>query len=131
MRASLTRARASRDGGEDHAVNTTEALLHVKRGLAEHQPQRRPGRYEIRCLRNNGVLRTVSADGFVAHGLNPSAVIVDELHAWRTSKQVELFDALDTAIHKRPDAYWLTITTARPRKGVAARSPLHTHVGAR
>ena len=70
------------------------------------------GRHEIRCPRNGGVLRTVSADGFVAHGLNPSAVIIDEAHSWNTTKQHELFAALDTAIHKRPGAFWLIITTA-------------------
>ena len=70
------------------------------------------GRHEIRNPLNGGVLRTVSADGFVAHGLNPSAVIIDELHAWHTNKQRELFDALDTAVHKRPGAFWLVITTA-------------------
>ena len=70
------------------------------------------GRHEIRNPANGGALRTVSADGFVAHGLNPSAVIIDELHAWTTAKQHELFDALDTAVHKRPGAFWLVITTA-------------------
>jgi len=70
------------------------------------------GRHEIRNPLNGGILRTVSADGFVAHGLNPSAVIIDELHAWHTNKQQELFDALDTAVHKRPGAFWLVITTA-------------------
>jgi hypothetical protein len=40
-----------------------------------------------------GVLRTISADGYVAHGLNPSAAIVDEAHAFTTDKQRELFEA--------------------------------------
>jgi phage terminase large subunit-like protein len=70
------------------------------------------GRHEIRNAANNGVLRTISADGFVQHGLNPAAAIIDELHAFRTDKQIELFNAIDSAIHKRPDAYWLCITTA-------------------
>jgi phage terminase large subunit-like protein len=70
------------------------------------------GRHEIRNPLNGGVLRTVSADGFVAHGLNPSACVIDELHAWSSGKQLELFDALDTAVHKRPGAFWLVITTA-------------------
>ena len=70
---------------------------------------------------------TVSADGFVAHGLNPSAVIADELHAWRTPKQVELWDALDTAIHKRPGAYWLVITTAG--RGAHHRPPVRGDAG--
>jgi hypothetical protein len=51
------------------------------------------GRHEIRNPLNGGVLRTASADGFVAHGLNPSACVIDELHAWSSGKQVELFDA--------------------------------------
>lgn len=75
------------------------------------------GHHEIRNPANGGVLRTVSADGYLAHGLNPSAVVIDELWAWRTDKQAELFTAIDTAIHKRPDAFWLAITTAGHDKG--------------
>jgi len=85
------------------------------RGFVESGPPAdvlQVGRHEIRNPLNGGVLRTVSADGFVAHGLNPSACVIDELHAWSSGKQVELFDALDTAIHKRPGAFWLVITTA-------------------
>ena len=59
-----------------------------------------------------GFSRTISADGYVAHGINPSAAIIDEAHAFTTAKQRELFEAIDTAVHKRPDAYWLLITTA-------------------
>ena len=39
------------------------------------------GRNEIRNPANGGVLRTISADGYVQHGLNPSGVVIDELHA--------------------------------------------------
>ena len=49
--------------------------------------------------------------------MNPSAVIIDELHAWHTGKQLELFDALDTSVHKRPGGFWLVITTAGHDKG--------------
>ena len=80
------------------------------------------GRHEIRNPANGGTLRTISADGFVQHGLNPSAVVIDELHAWLTGRHRELFVALDTAIHKRPGAYWLAITTAAPdRQGLLGR----------
>ncbi len=48
------------------------------------------GRNEIRNPANSGVLRTISADGYVQHGLNPSSVVIDELHAWQTDKQREL-----------------------------------------
>lgn len=75
------------------------------------------GHHEIRNPANGGVLRTVSADGYLAHGLNPSAVVIDELWAWKTDKQQELFVAIDTAIHKRPDAFWLAISTAGHDKG--------------
>ncbi len=70
------------------------------------------GRREIRRPGTRGVLRTISADGYVAHGINPCAAIIDEPHAFTTGKQRELFEAIDTAVHKRPDAYWLLITTA-------------------
>jgi hypothetical protein len=33
-------------------------------------------------------------------------------HPWRSGRQLELFDALDTAVHKRPGAFWLVISTA-------------------
>jgi phage terminase large subunit-like protein len=90
-------------------------VFEYARGFVESGPLAellQVGRHEIRNPSNGGVLRTVSADGFVAHGLNPSACVIDELHAWRTGKQIELFDALDTATHKRPGAFWLAITTA-------------------
>jgi phage terminase large subunit-like protein len=97
------------------ARDQARVVFEYARGFVESGPLAdvlQVGRHEIRNPLNGGVLRTVSADGFVAHGLNPSAVIIDELHAWNTNKQHELFDALDTAVHKRPGAFWLVITTA-------------------
>jgi phage terminase large subunit-like protein len=60
------------------------------------------GRREIAYPENRGVLRTVSADGYLQHGLNPSAAIIDEAHAFTTDKQRELFEALDTASTSAP-----------------------------
>jgi phage terminase large subunit-like protein len=97
------------------ARDQARVVFEYARGFVESGPLAdvlQVGRHEIRNPLNGGVLRTVSADGFVAHGLNPSAVVIDELHAWSTNKQHELFDALDTAVHKRPGAFWLVITTA-------------------
>jgi phage terminase large subunit-like protein len=97
------------------ARDQARVVFEYARGFVESGPLAdvlKVGRHEIGNPSNGGVLRTVSADGFVAHGLNPSAVIIDELHAWSTGKQIELFDALDTAVHKRPSAFWLVITTA-------------------
>jgi phage terminase large subunit-like protein len=97
------------------ARDQARVCFEYARGFVESGPLAevlQVGRHEIRNPLNGGVLRTVSADGFVAHGLNPSACVIDELHAWSSGKQVELFDALDTAVHKRPGAFWLVITTA-------------------
>jgi Phage Terminase len=101
------------------ARDQARVVFEYARGFVESGPLAdvlQVGRHEIRNPLNGGVLRTVSADGFVAHGLNPSAVIIDELHAWSSGKQHELFDALDTAVHKRPGAFWLVITTAGHEK---------------
>jgi Terminase large subunit, ATPase domain len=101
------------------ARDQARVVFEYARGFVESGPLAdvlQVGRHEMRNPFNGGVLRTVSADGFVAHGLNPSAVIIDELHAWNSAKQHELFDALDTAVHKRPGAFWLVITTAGHEK---------------
>ena len=58
---------------------------------------------------NNGVLKALSSDGGSKHGLNPSAVILDELHAW---KEDELFAALTTGSGARRQPLQLVITTA-------------------
>ena len=60
---------------------------------------------------NGGKLRALSSEGRSKHGLNPSCVIFDELHAWQSSEQ-ELYDALTTGSNARRQPLWLTITTA-------------------
>ena len=75
------------------------------------------GRHEIRNPANGGSLKALSADGYVQHGLNPSSAVLDELHAFQTEKQREVFTALDTAVHKRLGAFWLGTTTATGDRG--------------
>ena len=102
-RACLRGRRAGRDP-RGRRPRPARVVFEYARGFVESGPLLdvlQVGRHEIRNPANGGVLRTVSADGFVAHGLNPSAVIIDELHAWNTGKQLELFDALDTAAQGR------------------------------
>lgn len=72
----------------------------------------RPLRRAITYDRVKGSLRTLSADGYLAHGLSLSAGIRDEVHAWTTDKQHELYWALETASHKRPDSVLIDISTA-------------------
>lgn len=66
-------------------------------------------RDEIRCSRTGGTYRVVSADAGLAHGLNPSTVIVDEYHVHRND---ELFVALTTGSATRNQPLTLVITTA-------------------
>ncbi|MBT9161009.1 MAG: hypothetical protein DDT26_02306 [Dehalococcoidia bacterium] len=70
----------------------------------------------IACTHNNGRMRVLSADGDLQHGLSVSAAIMDELHAFKTNKQEELFFALVTATQKREDSVTLIITTAGANK---------------
>lgn len=60
--------------------------------------------------KNTGtILASVSRDAGPIHGLEPSMVIADEIHAWRSS---ELWTALTTGSGTRSDKLFLTITTA-------------------
>lgn len=69
-------------------------------------------RHAIVDDRTRGSMRTVSADGYTAHGLSLSAGLRDELHAWRTDRQEELYWALETSSHKRPDSVLVDVSTA-------------------
>jgi hypothetical protein len=68
-----------------------------------------PHRYVIECPRNGGIMRSLSSDAALQHGLNPSANIVDELHA---HKSAELYTALTTGTGAREQPFTLWITTA-------------------
>ncbi len=57
----------------------------------------------------SGHLRVLAADAPKVHGLTPSLAIIDELHA---HKDDELYLALRTALHKRPGARMVVISTA-------------------
>lgn len=69
----------------------------------------RPMRNAIVCPSTEGVYRVLSADGGLAHGLNPSCVVIDELHAHRDP---ELYYALTTGQLARTDPLVVSITTA-------------------
>lgn len=62
------------------------------------------------------VYRALSADAQRAHGLGPSLVVADELHAWPSSasnvRGDELWDALVTGSGDRPESLVVGITTA-------------------
>jgi phage terminase large subunit-like protein len=69
----------------------------------------RPYRYRIECPRNGGVMRSLSSDGALQHGLNPSGNVIDELHA---HKNGELYTALTTGTGAREQPLTIWISTA-------------------
>lgn len=66
-------------------------------------------RYLIECPRNGGIMRTVSSDAGLQHGLNSSGNIVDELHAHESG---DLYTALVTGTGARLQPLTLWISTA-------------------
>lgn len=71
----------------------------------------------ITCHRNGGTYRAVSADAGLQQGLNPTAVIFDELHIFKNG---ELFQALTLGSAARKSPLFLVISTA----GYDLESPL-------
>lgn len=59
----------------------------------------------------NGFLKTIGSDSKTTDGLNPSCVVLDELHAWQ-KKHRGLHEKLMTAGGARLQPLWLVITTA-------------------
>ena len=66
-------------------------------------------RNDIRFPKNNGSLKVISADASTGDGLNPSLVILDELHEAKDSK---MFDVLRSGMGFRQQPLMLSITTA-------------------
>jgi hypothetical protein len=62
-----------------------------------------------RTFVDEGFLRVVASDAPLAHGLTPSLVLVDELHAHRSG---ELYEAMRTSMLKRLGSRMVTISTA-------------------
>lgn len=65
----------------------------------------------LECPSVGGVVKRVAGDGHLNHGLNPFAVIADEIHAWHTPRQLENWRALTTAQGARRDPVIVGITT--------------------
>jgi phage terminase large subunit-like protein len=62
----------------------------------------------------------VAADGDLSDGVNPACVVADELHRWKTRKQLENWDVLSLGGVTRRQPLTIAITTA----GVQNESPL-------
>ena len=62
----------------------------------------------------------IAADGDLSDGVNPSVTVADELHRWKTRKQIENWDVLSLGGITRRQTLTVAITTA----GVQNESPL-------
>lgn len=105
-------AAPSKENAGELFEQATEFISHPQHGSRELSQLYIAQRQAIFCPSVRGVIKRVSADGNTNHGLNPHVVIVDELHAFKTPKQLELWRALGTAQGARRDPLLLFITTA-------------------
>jgi phage terminase large subunit-like protein len=68
----------------------------------------------------NSFYAAVAADGDLSDGVNPACTIADEVHRWRTRKQLENWDVLTKGGITRQETLSVGVTTA----GVENESPL-------
>jgi phage terminase large subunit-like protein len=68
----------------------------------------------------------VAADGDFGDGVNPAVVIADEIHRWKTRKQLDNWDVLSNGGITRRQTLTIAITTA----GVQNESPLAWRIAA-
>lgn len=61
----------------------------------------------VHCAETEGEYSLLSAEGFNAHGINPSAGLVDEWWQFKHRHQREGFNAIEDALHKRGGESWL------------------------
>jgi len=112
------------------AAAATRQAMNVFRAACKMVEQSALLRKRLRVLRGtNRIVKrndpdsfyaAVAADGDLSDGVNPSCVVADELHRWRTRKQIENWDVLSLGGVTRRQALTISITTA----GVQNESPL-------
>jgi phage terminase large subunit-like protein len=112
------------------AASATRQAMNVYRAACKMVEQSPLLKKRLRILRgtNRIVKRSdpdsfyaaIAADGDVGDGVNPACVIADELHRWKTRKQIENWDVLSNGGITRKQALTIAITTA----GVQNESPL-------
>jgi phage terminase large subunit-like protein len=91
----------------DQARLLFETAKRMVRNHPELERRITPRYSELRV--DGGSLRVIASDAPLAHGLTPSLVLVDELHAHRDG---ELYEAMRTSMLKRPGSRMITISTA-------------------
>jgi phage terminase large subunit-like protein len=91
----------------DQARLLFEIAKRMVRAHPELERRITPRYSELRV--DGGFLKVIASDAPLAHGLTPSLVLVDELHAHRDG---ELYEAMRTSMLKRPGSRMVTISTA-------------------
>lgn len=110
--------------GQRQALNVYRAAT----AMVEQEPLLRARlrvlRSTHRIIRRNdpdSFYAAIAADGDLSDGVNPRFVVADELHRWRTRKQMENWDVLRlSGIARKTKTVCVAITTA----GVVKESPL-------
>ena len=112
------------------AASATRQAMLVYRAACKMVEQNSILRNGLRVLRgtNRIVKRSdpdsfyaaVAADGDFGDGVNPACVIADEVHRWKTRKQLDNWDVLSAGGITRRQSLTIAITTA----GVQNESPL-------
>lgn len=104
-------------GGEVYSLagsrDQARIVFNVARAMVEASPllakECRPYRSVIEHKESGSIYRTLSADAGLAHGYNPCAAIVDELHVHPDG---DLYEAMKTAMGAREEPLLVSITTA-------------------
>lgn len=112
------------------AAAATRQALNVYRAACKMIEQSSILKQRLRVLRGtNRIMRrsdpdsfyaAIAADGDLGDGVNPAFVVADEVHRWKTRKQLENWDVLTNGGITRKQTLTIAITTA----GVQNESPL-------
>lgn len=112
------------------AASATRQALNVYRAACKMVEQSPLLRKKLRIMRGtNRIVKrddpdsfyaAVAADGDFGDGVNPAFVVADEVHRWKTRKQLENWDVLSKGGITRRQTLTIAITTA----GVQNESPL-------
>src|ERR1039458_5450747 len=112
------------------AASATRQAMNVYRAACKMVEQSTVLKTKLRVLRGtNRILKrsdpdsfyaAVAADGDFGDGVNPACVIADEIHRWKTRKQLDNWDVLSNGGITRRQTLTIAITTA----GIQNESPL-------
>ena len=108
----------------------TRQALNVYRAACKMIEQSAPLKKRLRILRSthrilkrndpDSFYAAIAADGDMGDGVNPALTVADEVHRWKTRKQLENWDVLSNGGITRRQTLTIAITTA----GVVNESPL-------